>query len=517
MNTEMIMRNVLMFILPSIYLYILGTYILVRSYSFKRARLLATSIFFSAIGYTLDYISTLLPTESSRFLHFYVVFAFLYLSFILIIHIIYDTVKSMKPIKRSWMPQILYGFCILIFGIGFLVRTIIQAASYSDVDGWLYQEGSFGLISAVETIGMFATILVLLYVGYKYAITAEYRLFFKICLSFTVIMFAGVVFWQLDLIQLKYVVPATSGLLLTALTCTLISYLIVKLNLVPSAVKRYSSLMETSATPMVILDQDKRVLEVNEIGKWEYRIKVNTDFRYYFNYKNEPALLDQLFTHLDEHFCIKGFRIDYLNEDGNDCIILIDASKVNWGDATYYYCMIHEVTLEFQRRNLNEHLAYHDVLTGIYNRTYFEEEVKRKLAQYRKKDGALMICDLNFFKEINDTYGHQTGDNVLIFTANCWRDNLPKPHILARLGGDEFVMFFEQIESKDRFLQQINEARRVFQFNLYKQDNIEIEIVPSIGVAFVEEDGVDYEHLYHTCDKRMYEDKKIVKAQRLML
>ena len=169
-----------------------------------------------------------------------------------------------------------------------------------------------------------------------------------------------------------------------------------------------------------------------------------------------------------------------------------------------------------QQSKQYEYLAHHDVLTGLYNRTYFEEEVKRKLAQSRKKDAALMICDLNFFKEINDVYGHLTGDNVLIFTENCWRENLPNPHILARLGGDEFIMFFEQIESKEKFIKQINEVRYVFQENLYKQDDIEIEVVPSIGVAFIEEDGIDYEFLYHTCDTRMYEDKKNIKEQYLM-
>ncbi|HWJ77100.1 MAG TPA: histidine kinase N-terminal 7TM domain-containing protein [Niallia sp.] len=169
-----------------------------------------------------------------------------------------------------------------------------------------------------------------------------------------------------------------------------------------------------------------------------------------------------------------------------------------------------------QQSKQYEYLAHHDVLTGLYNRTYFEEEVKRKLAQSRKKDAALMICDLNFFKEINDVYGHLTGDNVLIFTANCLLENLPNPHILARLGGDEFIMFFEQIESKEKFIKEINEMRYVFQVNLYKRDGIEIEVVPSIGVAFVGEDGIDYEHLYHTCDTHMYEDKKNIKEQYLM-
>lgn len=168
-----------------------------------------------------------------------------------------------------------------------------------------------------------------------------------------------------------------------------------------------------------------------------------------------------------------------------------------------------------QQSKQYEYLAHHDVLTGLYNRTYFEEVVKQKLAQSPKKDAALMICDLNFFKEINDEYGHLTGDNVLIFTANCWHKNLPNPNIIARLGGDEFIMFFEQIESKEKFIKKINEVRNVFQKNLYKRDGIEIKVIPSIGIAFVEEDGINYEHLYHTCDSRMYEDKKNIKDQYL--
>ena len=182
--------------------------------------------------------------------------------------------------------------------------------------------------------------------------------------------------------------------------------------------------------------------------------------------------------------------------------------------------ILHDITesvrseeILLQQSKQYEYLAHHDVLTGLYNRTYFEEEVKRKLAQPKVKDAALMLCDLNFFKEINDVYGHLTGDNVLFFAANCWRENLPNPHILARLGGDEFIMFFEQIESKEKFIKQINKIRFVFQKNLYKQDDIEIEVVPSIGIAFVKEDGFDYEYLYHTCDTRMYKDKENTKEQ----
>lgn len=172
----------------------------------------------------------------------------------------------------------------------------------------------------------------------------------------------------------------------------------------------------------------------------------------------------------------------------------------------------YEETL-LQQSKQYEYLAHHDILTGLYNRTYFEEEVKKKLVQCKEKESALMLCDLNFFKEINDEYGHLTGDNVLVFVANCLRKYIPNPSILARLGGDEFIVFFEQIESKEKLIKQINEMRLVFQKNFYKQDNIEIEVVPSMGIAFVKEDGLHYDHLYHICDKRMYKDKKYIKEK----
>lgn len=503
MGTEIVMHYVLMYILPSIFLYILGTYILVRSYPYKMAKLVAASIFCSAIGYTADFIRVLLPIEFSHFLQHYVVLFAVNLSFALAMHVIYDIVKIIKPIKMPFMPYILYSFPVLMLGVNLLEQVPFG------------KEGSSEIMFAIVYIAMFTVSLIHLYTGYQSSKIKEYRLFFKVCLSFLAIAFTGFALWKLNWLHLTYVLPATPGLFLTALTGTLLSYLFVKTSIVPSTVKRYSALLESSATPIVILDKNKQVLKVNEIGKQVYEMKLYTDFRNYFNYMNEPAVLDELFTLLDEQSYIKGYRITYLDAEGIENIVLVDASKVNLLNETYYYCMIHEVTLEFQRRSLNEHLAYHDVLTGIYNRTYFEEEVKRKLAQDGKKDSALIICDLNFFKAINDTYGHQTGDNVLVFTANCLRENLPKPHILARLGGDEFVMFFEEIESKEQFLQQITEARCTFQLNLYKQDEIEIEIVPSLGIAFVDEDGTDYEHLYHTCDVRMYEDKKIIKEQYL--
>jgi diguanylate cyclase (GGDEF)-like protein/PAS domain S-box-containing protein len=88
------------------------------------------------------------------------------------------------------------------------------------------------------------------------------------------------------------------------------------------------------------------------------------------------------------------------------------------------------------------HLADHDDLTGLINRRRFQEELERHLAQGRRygMSGALLLLDLDGFKEVNDTHGHSAGDRVLQAVADALRDRLRESDIVARLGGDEFAV-----------------------------------------------------------------------------
>jgi diguanylate cyclase (GGDEF)-like protein/PAS domain S-box-containing protein len=98
-----------------------------------------------------------------------------------------------------------------------------------------------------------------------------------------------------------------------------------------------------------------------------------------------------------------------------------------------------------ERRRLERrlrHLADHDDLTGLINRRRFQEELRRHLAEGRRYGltGALLVLDLDGFKEVNDTYGHSAGDRVLRAVADALRSRLRESDIVARLGGDEFAV-----------------------------------------------------------------------------
>jgi diguanylate cyclase (GGDEF)-like protein/PAS domain S-box-containing protein len=88
------------------------------------------------------------------------------------------------------------------------------------------------------------------------------------------------------------------------------------------------------------------------------------------------------------------------------------------------------------------HIADHDALTGLYNRRRFEEELDRHITHGRRYglDGALLVIDLDRFKQVNDGHGHRAGDRVLAEVASVLRERLRESDILARFGGDEFAV-----------------------------------------------------------------------------
>jgi diguanylate cyclase (GGDEF)-like protein/PAS domain S-box-containing protein len=88
------------------------------------------------------------------------------------------------------------------------------------------------------------------------------------------------------------------------------------------------------------------------------------------------------------------------------------------------------------------HIADHDALTGLYNRRRFEQELDRHIIHGRRygMDGALLVIDLDHFKQVNDGHGHRAGDRVLAELASVLRERLRESDILARFGGDEFAV-----------------------------------------------------------------------------
>ncbi len=154
-------------------------------------------------------------------------------------------------------------------------------------------------------------------------------------------------------------------------------------------------------------------------------------------------------------------------------------------------------------------LANHDPLTSLTNRHHFIEEVTRFYDEVMRtgNSAALLIFDLDHFKEINDTSGHAAGDALLRMVAEELKNRARKSDIVARLGGDEFAMLMPQTEryGAESFAKQLNERLAGTPF-VYKEKRYRIGV--SIGIAFLPEHGADIQEVMANADLAMFEAKR---------
>lgn len=149
--------------------------------------------------------------------------------------------------------------------------------------------------------------------------------------------------------------------------------------------------------------------------------------------------------------------------------------------------------------------SFLDKLTGAYNRKYMEERVLPKISSM-DEESAIVIMDLDNFKKINDTYGHQIGDEVLHKFAEIVRENIRQGDVLCRYGGEEFLLFIPKT-SKKIALDVAERIRKSIQNNLV-HPLIEGNVTASMGVSVYPYDGIKHNKLINKADKSLYIAKK---------
>lgn len=155
------------------------------------------------------------------------------------------------------------------------------------------------------------------------------------------------------------------------------------------------------------------------------------------------------------------------------------------------------------------HLALHDALTGLPNRVLFRERVNDAIRQARRTQHqvAVLFIDLDHFKGINDTLGHQIGDRLLQLTASRLRRCLREGDGVARLGGDEFVIDLPMLTSSSDAMSIAHKVLEVLS-EPFMIDQYALHASASIGIGLYPNDGQDVEALMHAADTAMYHAKK---------
>ena len=174
-----------------------------------------------------------------------------------------------------------------------------------------------------------------------------------------------------------------------------------------------------------------------------------------------------------------------------------------------------DVTAAVLERKRIEHERDHDILTGLYNRQAFNRVCTELFAAPERMGvAALMMMDLDNLKHINDTYGHDWGDQYIRRTGQCLRDNTPAGTVCARLSGDEFLVLFHGYRSRDAVREKIDCLTKAMRQSvaLLPSGNA-LHISLSGGIAWYPDDGQDWETLKKYADFAMYQVKHSEKGR----
>lgn len=202
------------------------------------------------------------------------------------------------------------------------------------------------------------------------------------------------------------------------------------------------------------------------------------------------VIVNILVSHLFNHY----ENLDIMLSLGLPCLVSICA---------IHLCMQKLYVGHYQTAKRLEYISYYDFLTGVYNRNVLPELTDAESKKFCSKIEhpiSVLILDIDYFKKVNDTYGHPNGDQVLKELANTIKPMIEKKDYMIRWGGEEFVLILQnkKIDQAVVFAEKIRVA-------VEKSDNGVCPVTISIGVA--EYDGEDYQATINRADKALYRAK----------
>jgi len=188
-------------------------------------------------------------------------------------------------------------------------------------------------------------------------------------------------------------------------------------------------------------------------------------------------------------------------------MLSINAVKDKYGVVSNYIGIVSDITEKKRTDEKNAYLANYDYLTGLPNRLKLMTEVERYIEDQDIASLAVLFLDLDKFKPVNDRYGHQVGDELLVAVAKRLKACVRDEDLVARLGGDEFIVVLKEPNNSVVAAEKVSHKIISAISSAFNISQLEININTSIGIALYPEHGTSADSLITLADDAMYKSK----------
>lgn len=300
--------------------------------------------------------------------------------------------------------------------------------------------------------------------------------------------------------HISYPEPSVLGVIYFGIV---IRYVMKKYEFLPSIERKYMILFEKSPCAILLLNEKGKVIEANPAAQKLFQMSRSSIIQKTYEQLFQPYIGSAM-----SQVCRDELRLAVL-PSSNKRIVKVEKELIETGGENYAYLMLWDITDNVLAEEHITFIANHDPLTGLGNRRKFQETIAELLREPQSQQDvtAVILIDLDRFKQVNDTKGHHVGDLLLKQVADILKIRSGRADLIARLGGDEFVLLLKGIRKESEVAELCNCIMDGFMQPFIHEESA-FHITASMGICITRGDVSNPDLLLQHADLAMYEAKR---------
>ncbi|KGP92609.1 diguanylate cyclase [Pontibacillus chungwhensis BH030062] len=509
MTVESIIMSFFIYLIPVLFLFYMAIEVFLRNVQSKIHRLASLIVLGYMLLFLEEYIRHLLPIHYSAPLAilWYGNVGALLISFGF--HFVAEVTSFKHRIPVRLRPYIYYVPVVFVILSVFSLSHMFNSLNFVQQGIWKLPTHNTFYYLAI-TIGNLLT-LIFIYIIFKQRKVIESlerkRIMDILLYSFIFVLLWNIVFGYIDFGKW---LPPRPYIFSGVVWCFMLRMAMVKYDFLSSYSKRYEILFNLNPNAIILVDSKGVIKEANPTAQYlleDVNIRNRNVFEAYQT-THQEEWIDLYHRIFEKRQPVREFEAEIESvRDGKTRHLLIDGDFLFVDQQPYFMIIIRNITSEKQKAEQVSFLAYHDSLTQLPNRRSFYQSLEERIQSSTTRNVAIMLFDLDSFKQVNDLYGHTVGDDFLKHVAKVVTAFTHGKGFVARLGGDEFVICLDDIPSADFVKREAQLLLSRFHESPFCKKGIEIPIQASIGISLYPEHGVVADELVKRADQSLYKVK----------